>query len=562
MYTGPQLIDLLEKQHRDRQNSELFKKGQFTIQWRAKVGSFPHPDSETMISAAEPCGSWKAAQNCPQRLHRPEDKRQVGDNWQYFRELPLNGYLPGSAIRGLVRSWAKKRPEIRPRMEQLLGKQEDDRIQSGKIEFLDAWPDKPTKVFLDIINPQQEFQVLHEGQGKPVSMYTLGNGKDVISLTVAIRGIPRRKATAEEVAEVWGWVEQALSLYGVGSRTASGYGHLKPGESVQLQLDPNSRQQQFTFKLYSQGNAGPDMKTLELRPSHWRGWLRSWIWRFLLGVMSPENAKQTLWELLGTLEPSTHQGCVRMAIARGNDWGKDSATSPDFYYWTGHFTLTAPQDILDPILLPIIRFAVMVGGVGRGWRRPLHLYWMETKHDSREASRGTYLKLSHEVNSELKLFGLPLKPENWDGAYQKWKDAVQQKWRRRFQVPAEPIKAEIFSPQTCAVYCVPGPTEEPIAFSELSWEDMDAQETRGEGMELIYKPPYKKNIDVGGKADRSGAYCSWVSIKRVNVKHPNVNTDCQEVVCLFLGDENQLRSQFLKNLSEIQGARHLFGESP
>ena len=127
MYTGPRLISLLEKQHEAREQSGLFKKGTFTLQWRAKVGSFPHPDIETLVSAGEPCGAWKPSNG------RPEDKRNVGENWNQLPELPLNGYIPGSAIRGLVRAWAKKRPEIKPRMYQLLGDQENNTITAGKI---------------------------------------------------------------------------------------------------------------------------------------------------------------------------------------------------------------------------------------------------------------------------------------------------------------------------------------------------------------------------------------------------------------------------------------------
>jgi CRISPR-associated protein Cmr6 len=111
MYTGIQLINLLEKQHQKRSQSGLFKKDTFIIQWRAKVGSFPHPDVETIVSAGEPCGAWPP---------KSEDKRNVGENWQQLRTLPLNGYIPGSCIRGLVRAWAKawekQRPEIKARM--------------------------------------------------------------------------------------------------------------------------------------------------------------------------------------------------------------------------------------------------------------------------------------------------------------------------------------------------------------------------------------------------------------------------------------------------------------
>jgi len=74
-YSGLKLIELLEKQHQNRSaQTGLFKTGIFSLFWRAKVGSFPHPDLETLVSAGEPCGVWKPQQG------RAEDKRNVGEN--------------------------------------------------------------------------------------------------------------------------------------------------------------------------------------------------------------------------------------------------------------------------------------------------------------------------------------------------------------------------------------------------------------------------------------------------------------------------------------------------
>ncbi|MEH2410142.1 RAMP superfamily CRISPR-associated protein [Nostoc sp.] len=564
MYTGTQLIELLELQHQQRSQSGLFKKGNFTIQWRAKVGSFPHPDVETIVSAGEPCGAWKPSQG------RPEDKRNVSENWERLRVLPLNGYIPGASIRGLVRAWAKKRPDILPRMYELLGYQNNDTITAGKIEFLDAWPDKATKLTLDIVNPQQKFQVYHQGQSTPLSLYTMGDGKNDIPVKVAIRGIPGR-VTDAEVSEVWEWVQQALSLYGVGSRTASGYGTLKFSNSFQPTSDPNCAVKQFDFSLYSQGNAGPNMQTMELRPSHWRGWLRSWILRFLLGVMSQKDAEKTVGELLGTLEPESRKGCVRLEMLKSSTWGDRSTDRPDFYTWKGKIQISAPNDILNKIILPIIRFAVMVGGVGRGWRRPLHVFYMS---NGRAAARGTLLTLTHKVRNqstqklEIKPYVLPLDVAAWTKAYDNWLLAVKSQWSDRVTAENHNITAEVFSPSSCAIYAVPGPDKEPIERDEPCWEQMkDAEATRGNGMYLIYQKnslqDYKRNPHIGGNAGGGNAYCSWVSIKRVNIRNIHKETDCQEIVCLFMGGQtpnsDHVRSHFLSDLNKMSGAVHLFG---
>ena len=571
MYTAPLLTELLLKQQQKRNQSELFRQGKFTIRWRAKVGSFPAPDIETIISAGEPCGTWSPKAGCPKNLKRPEDKRNVGENWNYFSELPLYGYIPASGIRGLVRSWVlkQKKDELRQKMEELLGVQQQDTITAGKIEFFDAYPEKPTKLSLDIVNPQQSFQVFHQGQSTPLSFYTLGDGNTSIPVKVAIRGV-HPHASQEDVDKVWGWVEQALTLYGVGSRTASGYGSLKPATEVKLKQPSGYTKKTFSFTLYNQGCAGPNINKMELRSTHWRGWLRSWALRFFLGVMSEVDAQRTVGELFGTIEPEAIAGCVRLKMIKSKTWAEKSENEPDFYTWKGNIEISAPKDILNKIILPIIKFAASVGGVGRGWRRPLHIFMMR---NDRRASRGTHLRLTtkSQTQDKMVLWAInPKKPELWQQIYQKWRNDVKKEWSDKYITNANrSLQAEIFAPHTCAIYVVPYPEKEPIDIKNSNWEFTNPLDTRGEGMDLIYDPDYKRKRDVGGSAAGGGnSHCSWVSIKRVKASHPdeNIDTDCQEIVCLFLGGTNSnsqgLRARFLRELANIEGATHLFGVRP
>jgi CRISPR-associated protein Cmr6 len=583
-YSGVKLLDLLEKQHNKRASKDLFKSGIFTLDWRTKVGSFPHPDLETIIAAGEPCGAWKTVQvNRPERgdqnrwidcfePSRPEDKRNVGENnqEQAWPKIPLYGYIPAASIRGIVRVWAKQHPCIQPRMQELLGWHDDTQITAGKIEFLDAFPEQRTKLSLDIVNPQQDFQVFHQGQGTPLSLYTLGDGHDDIPVKIAIKGIAGH-ANADEVAEVWEWVQQALSIHGLGSRTASGYGAVtapldfKPAPELP-KLHKDYRSKVLSFTLYSQGNAGPSMDVPELRPSHWRGWLRSWLLRFLLGVMCVENAKYTVGELLGTLQDSPdckgRKGLVSLKLTARKSWGKQSESGGfnRFYKWQGSLEITAPEEILNLIILPIIKFAVMVGGVGRGWRRPLHLFMMERRNrDPVASARGCHVTFTHEINSaepgnvETKNFGIACKPEIWLKTYNNWVSAIQQKWPQRYKSQLPAANAEVFSPLTCAIYQVAGPNQNPIDLKNLDWSTGETQPTRGNGMELIYRPTYKRKTDVGGNAGSGEAYCSWVSIKRLGTR---------EIVCIFMGQDRPLRKQFLQDLQKIPDSSYLFGVKP
>ena len=566
-YSGPKLLELLEKQHQARsQQKHLFQQGTFTLNWRTKVGSFPHPDLETLVSAGEPCGAWRPASGTPTAITRPEAKRNVGENWSYWQELPLNGYVPGASIRGVVRAWAMQYPDLRPQVRELLGEQTARQITAGKIEFLDAFPQEPTPLTLDIVNPQWKFQVFHEGQSTPLSLYTLGDGEDMVPLQVAIRGIPG-KATVEDVATVWAWVQQALNAQGVGSRTASGYGRLKTPSGFQSSKLPEGYSSKvLSFILYSQGSAGPNIKTPELRPSHWRGWLRSWLLRFFLGVMPVANAQLVVSELLGTLEEGVNnshcKGLIRLQMNRGSAWGEESEEGrfQRFYKWQGSIKLTAPTEILNKVVLPVLRVAVRVGGVGRGWRRPLHKFVMKNEQ---EAARGSHLLITHKIKNpatqemETKAFGVSLQKNAFGKLYEDWKVFIRQRWSDLYSVQHQ-VDAEVFSPTSCAIYRVNGPDSDPIDTESLSWAVSRTVATRGDGMKQIYKPVYKGKPEVGGAAGAGTAHCSWVSIRRIKQSPEQFD----EVVCIFMGKPNSLRRSFLKELAQLDDAVHLFGCTP
>ena len=549
MYSGTKLIDALAKQHQKRSQSQLFKSGVFTLNWRSKVGSFPHPDQETLVSAGEPCGAWNP------HASRPEDKRTLSENLKLFEKLPLNGYIPAASIRGIVRAWVSQYPELIPQMQELFGDRIGAQISAGKIEFIDAFPHQPTKLTLDITNPQQDFQVFHTGSTSPQSLYTLGDGHQKVEITIGIRGC--RDAQPNDVATVWEWLQQALSTQGIGSRTASGYGALTAPagydpipELPSLPVGYSSKKLGFT--LYSQGNAGQDVSKPELRPTHWRGWLRSWLLRFLLGVMEKSDAQATVDELLGSLK---HKGLVRLRVTI--DRMDPARNTPKFYRWMGSFEISAPTHILDEIILPAIKIAVRVGGIGRGWRRPLHRFILETKAGGKfDTARGCHLELTRS-RAEVVTNSTPTKLDRAGSdlnlIYDVFRAAVMNNWHDRYREHPSIINAEVFSPTTCAVYLVPEPYQNPIDPKTLTWIQGETTATRGRGMELIYQPKYKRQVDVGGKISA----CSWVSIKRVNGAKPG--DLCQEVVCIFMGNQNTLRSDFLADLAKIPGAVRLFG---
>ncbi|WP_457394593.1 hypothetical protein [Thermostichus sp. MS-CIW-28] len=283
--------------------------------------------------------------------------------------------------------------------------------------------------------------------------------------------------------------------------------------------------------------------------------------------MSQENAEKTVSELFGTLEPKSQKGCIRLEMIQGDIWARKSKNSPTFYSWQGELRIEAPKEILMGILLPIVRVAVMTGGVGRGWRRPLHIFMME-RRDNSPAARGSHLTLDIKIKGEYRVFGIRLEPEKWRQVYEEWYQKVGQIWPERLLSGDQNPNYEAFSPSSCAVFAVPGPDQDPIDALGSNWVDpIDVEGTRGNGMGLVYQQNrhqnYKRNPDLGGDAARGSAHCSWVTIRRHKIKHKQVGTQCQEVVCLFMGGVQagcqHVRSQFLNDLSRIKGSLHLFG---
>jgi len=594
MYQTTQLLTDLLNQRSQNNDKTCFKQGTFTLPWRAKVGSFPSPDTETLTSAGEPAGAWRWSH------------QDFGDLGERKSTLSVNGYIPASSIRGMVRTWAKKRPELAERVNALLGySTQTGQIVAGKIAFLDAWPTVATQLTRDSVNPQEEFQVFHnpDKQGTPLPFYTLGDGRRIVSIVVAIQGIRGSEVTQTEIDEVWEWVERALTAHGIGSRTASGYGTVQSSTtSADMSMAvPGYVLQDLRFTLYSQGAYGANPKQPELRPSHWRGWLRSWMLRCFLGLMNESNAQKVVGELMGSLEANngkSQAGMVRLRQSLRDDQPIRTTTRPEFYMWRGQLSLAAPEGILQEIVLPIVRFAISVGGVGRGWRRPLHIFQMKVRDRKTgeekfsPAARGTHLLMTRhdQVKNKTFQYQLPPDPQRWSQLYERWRAAVQKRWSS-YCVPDieshlqhSPLRAEIFSPVTCAVYAVAGTLKNPLDTRNKDWtldrgRPLTSENTHGDGLYLVYRDNkerrYKRNPELGGNAAQGGnqrSHCSWVSIRRIDKPNQVVDTSCQEIVCLFMGEWSQnansyhpVRMKFLQDLHSLTvegGAVHLFGKKP
>jgi len=148
-----------------------------------------------------------------------------GFTWHPILGTP---YLPGSSIKGLVRSWAKE--ELGSGSDEILNCLLGSSKKTGTICFLDAIPTKPVVLKADVMTPH------YTGWGEknppgdwhsptPIPFLVMA---EKTSLLFGI--IPRSTANDGDLDRVAKWLREALAQSGGGAKTAVGYGRFSHDE--------------------------------------------------------------------------------------------------------------------------------------------------------------------------------------------------------------------------------------------------------------------------------------------------------------------------------------------
>jgi CRISPR-associated protein Cmr6 len=280
-----------------------------------------------------------------------------------FRELllpafhPVYGvpYIPASSLKGAALAWARRNGE-ESEANKLLGTLEHG---MGRVQILDAFPSAPS-LSVDMANPQWHWDrnlVKYKYSPEPHALLTMEEPELVIGL------LPTSRGQQKDVEIVKEWLEEALKE-GIGSRVSAGYGRTGLGASFK-------HSQIYDFKLWSQGiyGASPPSKennwrgTPEFRPVALRGVLRYWFRAVALGLYSPEKCQQFEEQLFGSLG---NQGNLNIGV----EWHRDSGEQP--CVWEGKILLEAKSLQELELIKKILFLSSLLGGIGRGSRRPLH----------------------------------------------------------------------------------------------------------------------------------------------------------------------------------------------
>ena len=150
-------------------------------------------------------------------------------------------YLPGSAFKGVVRSWVIQ--EYFGNDENLAMRDMDfvavfgSQQSAGKVQFLPAYPISNVTLSLDIMNPH--FPDYYTGTTMPTDTQ---NPNPINFLTIGNSPFRFVILSNEQclLNTVENWTDKTLKGKGLGAKTASGYGYFRQQFTVQKSFRPNA----------------------------------------------------------------------------------------------------------------------------------------------------------------------------------------------------------------------------------------------------------------------------------------------------------------------------------
>lgn len=165
--------------------------------------------------------------------------------WHHTLGVP---FLPGSSIKGVLRSWLESWKTIDQEViDRVFGK-DKPAPQVGTALFFDAIPVGRVKCQADIMTPHFQTYYSQDGNAKVKKETKKGSNKKerfptehsipipIPFLTVAPGQkflffiAPRNAAETLDIEQIRSWLEEALKTIGFGAKTAIGYGRLRPDQ--------------------------------------------------------------------------------------------------------------------------------------------------------------------------------------------------------------------------------------------------------------------------------------------------------------------------------------------
>lgn len=286
-------------------------------------------------------------------------------------------YYPGSSMKGAFRRVCSAEQGDRYCGKKLSGGD----FEPGMLRFHGGYPtdDSWQEGLVDIVHPQQDWQVKSNdkssGAFAMISLYKP-------TLRFGISSTKPEKTNWEEVWQLWG---QAIDR-GLGCRVCAGYGQPKELQGQKL----------YRCTLKGQG-AAPKLLDGEgeFRPNTFRAAIRGHALRIFGGLCAPDKAEKLVQTLFGGVRGDTTVGLLAMNFRDTRleikDYGDGSYAVPAYgvegqLNWLLTQNLSPEkQEALTKLLKNLMRFAMLLGGFGKSWRRVDHRIFYPEYYEGRRS---------------------------------------------------------------------------------------------------------------------------------------------------------------------------------
>lgn len=275
-------------------------------------------------------------------------------------------FYPGSSMKGVFRQACDEQQRDR-----YCGKATRDDFVPGILRFHGGYPtdDAWTEDLVDIVHPQQDRQVKQEGRSSAFIQMSLYRPELRFGISSTI---PLADKEWETVWQIW---EKAIAA-GLGCRVCAGYGQpqQQTGDVI------------YRTRLKGQGQAAKLLNGEgEFRPNIFRAAIRGHALRIFGGLTDARTAEDLVKTLFGGIgREGATVGLLSMAFQANQDrskmdwFGKGKFVQPTYevegtLLWM--LTRSLPDEerkALSQLIEALTRFAMVLGGFGKSWRRADH----------------------------------------------------------------------------------------------------------------------------------------------------------------------------------------------
>lgn len=280
-------------------------------------------------------------------------------------------FIPGSSIKGLFERLSRH-PQVSQEDKQKVINYCGSLEQQGTLRFHGAYPigdwagtkmvelrenqEETRYRFIDVVHPQQERQVQGKGSPKAIAITSFYEPTFVFELSST------KPLEDDEWKTIEGLLKRALRP-GIGGKTSTGYG-----------LYAIAQDKYLLWVTLKGIGVSPLLRSNEpeFRPNVFKATLKGHVSRLLAGVTNQESQiAKKLSHLFGdTGNPGKLQLYweTKQGFPKPNTYGEERTP---IYEIQGKLYLDAPDQDIN-FLRKVLEFTLIMGGLGKSWRRVWH----------------------------------------------------------------------------------------------------------------------------------------------------------------------------------------------